>query len=141
MCEGRTDEVALNLKARIIFAGDIRAAEAKYHRQCYQTFKVSFKPEGTGKNPRNLDELNENGFCQLCSWLKTEDGNDGQYTFEDWRKKLTTFLPEDVPAYSVKHLKRRLVKYSNDKITVTECPDSANMRTFKDAAANMLHES
>lgn len=104
MCEGRTDEVALNLKARIIFAGDIRPAEAKYHRQCYQTFKVSFKPGGTGKNPRNLDELNENGFCQLCSWLKTEDGNDGQYTFEDWRKKLTTFLPEDVPAYSVKHL-------------------------------------
>ena len=99
----------MNLKARIIFAGDIHAAEAKYHRRSYQTFKVSPKPGETGKNPRNLDELNENGFCQLCSWLKTVDGNDGQYTFEDWRKKLTTFLPEDVPAYSVKHLKRRLV--------------------------------
>ena len=109
MCEGRTDEVVLNLKARIIFAGDIRAAEAKYHQQCYQIFKVSFKPGGTGKIPRNLDELNENGFGQLGSWLKTEDGNHGQYTFGDWRKKLTTFLPEDVPAYLVKHLKRRLV--------------------------------
>ena len=35
MCEGRTDEVALNLKARIIFAGHIRAVETKYHLQCY----------------------------------------------------------------------------------------------------------
>ena len=111
ICEGRTDEVALNLKARIIFAGDIRAVEAKYHGQCYQTFKVSPKPGGTGKNPRNLDELNENGFCQLCSWLKTADGNDEQYTLEDFRKKLTTFLSKDVPAYSVKHLKRRLFQY------------------------------
>ena len=80
MCESKTDEVSLNLKARIIFAGDIRAVEAKYHQQCYQTFKVSLKPGGIGKNPRSLDELNENGFCQLCSWLKTEDGSDGRYT-------------------------------------------------------------
>ena len=65
MSEGRTDEVALNLKARIISAGDIRAVDAKYHGRCYQTFKVSLKPGGTGKNPRNLDELTESRFCQL----------------------------------------------------------------------------
>ena len=50
MYEGRTDEVALNLKATIIFAGNNRAVEAKYHRRCYQTFIVSPKPGGTGKN-------------------------------------------------------------------------------------------
>ena len=41
MCEDKIDEIVLNLKARIIFAGDIRTVEAKYHRQCYQIFKVS----------------------------------------------------------------------------------------------------
>ena len=131
----------MNLKARIIFAGDIRAAEAKYHRRSYQTFKVSPKPGETGKNPRNLDELNENGFCQLCSWLKTEDGKDGRYTLEDLRKKLPTFLPKDVPAYSVKHLKRKLLQYFKDKIIVAERPGSANTITLKDGAANILHES
>ena len=103
MCDGRTGEVPLNLKARVIFSGEIRAVEVKYHRRCYQTFKVSPKPGGTGKNPRKLDDLNENGFPQLYSWLKTEDSNDGQYTLENLR----IFLPKEVPAYSVKHLKRR----------------------------------
>ena len=131
----------MNLKARIIFAGDIRTAEAKYHRRCYQTLKVSPKPGETGKNPRNLDELSENGFCQLCSWLKTEDGKDGKYTLEDLRKKLPTFLPKDVPAYSVKHLKRRLLQYFKDKIIVAERPGFANTITLKDGAANILHES
>ena len=131
----------MNLKARIIFGGDIHAAEAKYHRRSYQTFKVSPKPGETGKNPRNLDELNENGFCQLCSWLKTKDRNDGQCTLEHLRKKLTTFLPKDVPAYSVKHLKRRLLQYFKDKIIVAERPGSANTITLKDGAANILHES
>ena len=50
-------------------------------------------------------------------------------------------MPKDVPAYSVKHLKRRLLQYFKDKITVTERPGSANIITFKDAAANILAES
>ena len=60
---------------------------------------------------------------------------------EDLHKKLTTFLAKDVPAYSVKHLKRRLLPYFKDTITVTERPGSANILTFKDIAANILHES
>ena len=35
-CEGRIDRAALDVMARIIFAGDIRVVEAKYHRRCYQ---------------------------------------------------------------------------------------------------------
>ena len=52
MCEGRTDEVALNLKA-VIFSGDIHAVEAKYHRRCYQTFKVSPNQE----EPEKIHEI------------------------------------------------------------------------------------
>ena len=54
ICEGRTDEVALILKARIIFARDIRAVEAKYYGRCYETIKVSLKLGETGKNPGYL---------------------------------------------------------------------------------------
>ena len=39
ICDQRQDNIAVNLKARIAFAGDLRrAVEAKYHRKCMQSF-------------------------------------------------------------------------------------------------------
>ena len=81
-CEGRIDQAALDVKARIIFAGDIRAVEAKYHRRCYQQFKVRSPTFGTTTNMRNLNEINENAFAELCSSLETEDVSDMQYSIE-----------------------------------------------------------
>ena len=40
-CEGRIDQLALDLKGRIVLAGDLRAVESKYHGQCYQDFKTT----------------------------------------------------------------------------------------------------
>ena len=37
-CDKRQDDVALDVKARILYAGDIHAVEAKYHRTCMQRF-------------------------------------------------------------------------------------------------------
>ena len=63
-CEGRIDQAALDVKARIIFAGDVRAVEAKYHRRCNQQFKVRPSTYGTTTNMLNFDEINNNAFAE-----------------------------------------------------------------------------
>ena len=88
---------------------------------------------------RNYNEINDNAFAELCSSLETEDVSDMQYSLEDMRKKLSAFLPRDVPTYSSKHLKRKLIQYFGSRITITE--GIPNVISFKNTAANILYDT
>ena len=60
-----TDKLSCNVKARIIFAGDIRAVEAKYHRRCIQSFMTGDYEKKEAINPRNINYLNSTDqFCE-----------------------------------------------------------------------------
>ena len=144
ICDQRQDNTAVNLKARIAFAGDLRAVEAKYHRKCMQSFmtsKCAANVEMTQVNTRNLDSLNDDAFSELCQWLTLPDQRDQQFTLTELRKRLGTYLPYDVPAYSNPHIKRRLVEHFGAEVTISTVDGKCNIVTLKTRAASILHES
>ena len=65
MCEKRQDKIAVDVKARIQFAGDIRAVEAIYHRRCMQRFMSGGGI--TSKNTRNLDVVRQEAFLEIAN--------------------------------------------------------------------------
>ena len=76
-CDVRHDIEAVVIKARIQFAGDICAVEAKYHWTCMQRFMfgkpVAFNPDSRNANTLNWDTLNDEAFIELCKWLTNTD--------------------------------------------------------------------
>ena len=85
--ERRTDELSLNVKARIHTVGDIPAVEAKYHRKCVQTFSGL---ERVSNENSDACDANEKAFVTLCHWLRSDD-SDSQYILR-CSKKLQIFL-------------------------------------------------
>ena len=112
------------MEGRIIFAGDIRAVEAKYHHKCLQLFQLGQSKNSMPQNPRNLEEINASTFENLCYWLESSEGNDKQYTLIDLRKQMS------LPAYSVKHLQRKILQHFGERITVSGSQGDANVITL-----------
>lgn len=144
-CDQRNDDLAINVKARVLFAGDIRALEAKYHRNCMQMF-LAWKTRNQSKpqpehSIRNLDLANNEAFSQMCAWLLSAEQRHLQHTLSDLRDKLSTYLPKGVNSYSTVHIKRRLLEHFGKQITIAEVDGRANVVTLKERAASILHES
>ena len=141
-CNRRHDTLAINVKARIEFAGDLRAVEAKYHRNCMQMFlseKNIKHSDSTQRNIRNLNAMNDDAFKKLCSFLR--ESKEQLFTVTDLRTQMSQYLPEAVPAYSLKHLSRRLQEHFDSEISVTEVPGKSSVVTFKTSVSAILQES
>ena len=93
-CSKRGDALAIKVKARINFSGDLRAVEAKYHHSCMQTFlsKKNFSQTKVS-NTRNLNQANNKAFTTLCEWLNASEQEDHMFTFGELRVHLSTYLP------------------------------------------------
>ena len=93
-CSKRGNALAIKVKARINFAGDLRAVEAKYHQSCMQTFlsKKNFFQTKVAST-RNLDQANNKAFTTLCEWLNASEQEDHTFTFGELRVHLSTYLP------------------------------------------------
>ena len=145
VCEKRQDLQAINVKARVLFAGDLRAVEAKYHRACMQAFMSSRNIASSStipnRNIRNLNELNNDAFNQLCDWITKQRSENCQFTLKDLRERLATYLPHDVPAYTTGHMKRRLKEIFGDEVTFAEIEGKINIVVLKKRAAEILHDS
>ena len=146
VCERRKDPHAVDVKSRINFAGDIRAVEAKYHRTCMQTFMscrnlpVSMD-DRVERNARNLDLVNDDAFLKMCAWLMEPEQQQCQFTLQNLQTQLATYLPSEVPPYSIKHLKRRLCDHFGKEVTISEVGGRANVVTLSKQAASILHET
>ena len=146
VCEKRQDLQAINVKARILFAGDLRAVESKYHRACMQAFmsnkNIASSSTFPKRNIRNLNELNDSAFKELCDWIITQQRNQNcQFTLKDLREKLATYLPQDVPAYTTAHMKRRLQETFGDEVTIAEIQGKTNIVVLKKRAVEILCDS
>ena len=125
----------------MLFAGDLRAVEAKYHQACMQKFlKTRCVAQPESVNIRNLDKLNEKGFLKLCDWLEGGEQQDRQFTLNDLRAQLATYLPVDIPAYSTRHLKRKLREYFKERLSVAEIDGKNNDLSLKAKTASILHD-
>lgn len=145
VCSKREDVQAMDVNARIEFAGDLRAVEAKYHRTCMQEFMsyttVALSDAVPKENVRNLNTLNATAFQDLCNWFKESEQQDRQFTLVDLKTQLDSYLPVDVPSYSTRHIKRRLLERFGDDLTVSELDGKTNVVTLKERAETILHES
>ena len=136
---------AVNVKSRILFAGDIQAVEAKYHRECMQKFMSqqggTSAESPSGINIRNLNLMNDEAFKTVCQWLLMPEQQHRQFSLTDLKDHLASHLPLYVPDYSTKHIKHRLIEYFGDQVTISEVDGKVNVVAFKDTAASILHES
>ena len=138
------DDLAIQVRARIEFAQDLRAVEAVYHKQCVSTFTspLSIKCAGTtGVNIRNLNLDNDLAFQELCNWLQDEENQIRQYTMAELRTEMSRYLPDGVPAYSVNHLKKKLQERFQDQLTVSGMEGKMNVVTFSRSVTAILHET
>lgn len=141
-CEKRLDESAIAVKSRVMYAQDIIAVDAKYHRTCMQKFLsgrsiLDMKEE----NMRNFHAEQDDAFSQLCLWLQCPEQASLQLSLDDLRAKMATFLPVDTPTYSVKHMKRRLIEHFANDIVIAEVEGKQNVVMRTGHASTILHDS
>ena len=143
LCELRTDAHALEVKARIQYAGDIRAVEAKYHRRCMQRFLVT-KPNSNTETENVAsaqDHLNDLAFHEICKWMSADGETGKQFTMATLHARLKDYLPDGYEPYTRKHLKRRLQEHFQGNITIADLDGKASIITLAERATEILHES
>lgn len=62
-------------------------------------------------------------------------------SLKDLSQKLASYLPVDVSAYSIRHLKRRLLDHFKSDITIIEVEGKSDDVTMSQTETNILHES
>ena len=77
LCDEIGNSHALQVKAKILCACDLRAVEAKYHRKCMQDFKQGRTTQLSSSSTRiyNLNEAKDEAFSLLCNWLNMPEQN------------------------------------------------------------------
>ena len=92
-------------------------------------------------NPRNINDVNNKACDTFYEKLNSESFSNKQYALEDVRINLPFYLPSDVPAYSTKHLKRKIIERYGDEVNTSKEGGVADVITFKTNASNILRES
>ena len=54
---------------------------------------------------------------------------------------MVTYLPSDVPPYSCKQIKRKLIEHYGSQINISALNGVQNVISFKDTAANILYDT
>ena len=98
----RSDVLGETVKARLLSAIDLVAAEARYHKHCYTEFTKS-KPIETQKG-RPKTKL-ASTFTKVCNYIENND--ECQYTIKEVQDIFKT-LSDDDEVYSDKHLRNLL---------------------------------
>ena len=92
------------------------------------------------RNSRNFDDLNNSAFFKMCTWLCREENRDQQHSIYDIRKQLSTYLPSDMPAYSIKHLRRRLNEHFGSDLIIFEVYGNMNVVTLRHRVSDILND-
>ena len=150
ICATRKDEWSVKVLGRLESVSDLPAADAMYHNQCYINFKTlrdipsMHRERERAKKPRRGRQLAvsaEEAFMKVVSYLEMND--DEQVTIQDLVKKMDDFAVEageGAQAYSVKHMKRKLVEHFQDKIVISEMYGVANVVTLRSTCSSILHD-
>lgn len=124
---------------------DLVAAEARYHRECYQRFTVQpgfLSPTSAnqrgGPVGRRKDTPKHDAFLKLCGFL---DGNeDCQFTLRELHAEMMKLSPLS-EVYDEKYFLSVLKETYGDAMFVTSLPGVPNVLCFKGKAAKVLHKS
>ena len=71
----RTDQLAVELEAKLPYASCIRAEEAKYHRDCMQRFLTGAAVIPGPINYKHFASSKNDGFNNFCDWYESINHN------------------------------------------------------------------
>lgn len=136
---------------RILFVGDLPAADAVYHQQCNVSFRTGrqipkmFIPIDSPKTSkrrmcgRPKDVVRSDAFLKVVSFL--EQNEDEQLTIKDLIKKMSEYTSdENTEPYSFKHMKRELKHHFGDKLIISEICGKSNVVSLQSTASAILQE-
>ena len=145
-CNKRQDDWGRTVLGRLEYAQDLPAVEAKYHNACltnfnsgYQVPKRHMSEDGqatSSKRGRQSKSNVEEAFLETVEYF--EDNERCQMTVSDLVDKMSEICGEE--AYSVIHMKRKIIEHFGDSIIISELNGKHNVVTFKDSADAILHD-
>ena len=147
-----TGEWVDTVKARVLFAFDLPAEGAKYHKICSVNFRTGrqipmvFMPKmeqpkskrkksdsGRPKNPERAE-----AFIKVTKFL--EDNDNEQLTVNDLVNKMGEYLHDSgLQAYSFPYMKTEITNHFGDRIIIAERNGKSNVVTFHTTASKILH--
>lgn len=136
-CEGRTDDMALNVKARLLYGGDIAAKGAKYHRKCLQMF-LSNLPSGDSdaQDRTSHEKIRIEAFQKVCNWLSSDPGK--QTSISELSTKMASFFPSYLDSYSNRYVKKLLEQHFGASITFVNVQGKSDMIVFTEKLPEIL---
>src|SRR6218665_703981 len=147
-CRKKNDPLAVEVLGRLESCCDLVAAEAFYHRACYQAFVLKPIPCALGsENAANASSSNVRfgrpvdpemslAFEKLCSWLEVSD--DELYTLDELQNKMGTLSNSPESVYSCKQLKRKLEDKYGDHIFFSEINGRKNVIGLRNMVSSII---
>lgn len=141
----RNDQWAEEVRTRLELVHDLPAADAVYHQPCSVNFRTLKQIPTSLQKENNKSEIRtpgrptndnqEQGFQKVIQYLKENDNE--QVTIADLVKHMETHSGKD--AYTIVHMKRKLLKHFGSSIIITEINGLANVVTFQATASNIIN--
>ena len=145
----RSDDWSTKVLGRVEFATDLCACKAVYHQQCDSNFCTGrsiptrytpgerhYKKKRTG---RPIDEICNEAFLSIVADLNKN--KEKFVTVNDLVCQMAEHLQKTYPqaeAYTIKHMKRRLLDHFGSEILIVESVGQANIVTFQSKNNNLL---
>lgn len=130
-CEDRRDEWGDQVKARLLNVSDLVAPEARYHKNCHDTFSKTNSSEGSVGRPMT----NKESFLMLCSYIEQSD--ECQYSFQELQDILAGISGKK-DTYSDKHLKNLLLEHFKERIIVSNVSGRKNIVCLSDTVHKII---
>lgn len=153
-CDSFTNDWVDTVRARVLYAIDLPAADAVYHQLCSVNFRTGkhvpqiFVPKDgpraskyTRMSGRPKDVIRNEAFLKVADYLEQND--DEQITVNDLVEKMKEYTePEECECdpYSSKYMKSKIKQHFGDKIVFTEINGKPNVVTFVSTAARILQD-
>lgn len=113
-CNDRNDKLGIDVFNRINSEIDLVAAEAIYHKNCYNKFMQDNLHDQVG---RPVKHPLEDAFEKICDFIENDSEN-CQFGIKELVEMMVTFLPVNIEPWSEKHLKMRLKNKYKDNIII-----------------------
>ena len=135
-CTTRNDKWGIEVQRRSLDCHDFVAAEARYHKQCYERF-YSEKTNDISSPGRPLDQKSLKYFHLVCEWLESEAEI---YSISEIHKKMSDIAGSGENIYSQKWLKAKLQQKYKDHIFFVEALGKSDVVCFRNMADYVVND-
>ena len=139
ICNKRNyDDWALRVQKHLLDCHDLVAAEGRYHKKCYNSFRLhQVDDKSSISTPgRPVDTTKSANFDQLCEWLELE----GElHSLSELREKLI-LISESEDVYDVKWIKKKLQEKYAEHIIFTTISGKPNVACLLNTASYIIND-